>query len=89
MSVPSEDVAISLLSTRESINLKSRMSILNQTNRTRFRNQFIKSLIEAGLLELTIPDKPKSSKQKYPITENGLKLIKLMKESPQVIPEKL
>jgi len=47
------------------------MKSIGQTNRTRFRNQFIKPLIKIGLLEYTIPDKPQSSKQKYRVTEKG------------------
>ncbi|PKP56820.1 MAG: transcriptional regulator [Candidatus Altiarchaeales archaeon HGW-Altiarchaeales-1] len=73
--VPSEDAAIILISARDGIDMKSLMSILNQTNRTRFRNIFIKPLIEADLLELTAPDKPTSSKQKYRATKKGLKII--------------
>ncbi len=35
----------------------------------------IKYLIEKGLITYTIPDKPKSSNQKYVITENGRKIL--------------
>lgn len=40
-------------------------------NRTRFRDQVVAPLLEAGLLEMTIPDKPRSSKQQYRMTEAG------------------
>jgi len=40
-------------------------------NKTRFREQVVAPLLEAGLLEMTIPDKPRSSKQQYRITEAG------------------
>jgi len=40
-------------------------------NRTRFRVQVVAPLLEAGLIEMTIPDKPRSSKQQYRITEAG------------------
>ena len=40
-------------------------------NKTRFRDQVIAPLLAAGLLEMTIPDKPRSSKQQYRITEAG------------------
>jgi len=31
--------------------------------------------MKAGLIEMTIPDKPRSSKQKYRLTEKGRKAI--------------
>jgi ATP-dependent DNA helicase RecG len=42
-----------------------------RTDRTKFRDQVVAPLLEAGLLEMTIPDKPRSSKQQYRITEAG------------------
>ena len=41
------------------------MSLLKRTDRTKFRDQVLNPLIEAGFVEPTIPDKPTSSKQKY------------------------
>lgn len=40
-------------------------------NKTRFRDQVVAPLLDAGQLEMTIPDKPRSSKQQYRITEAG------------------
>jgi ATP-dependent DNA helicase RecG len=40
-------------------------------NRTRFRDQVVAPLLDAGLLEMTIPDKPRSSKQQYRTTQAG------------------
>ena len=37
-----------------------------------FRKPTIKPVIEQGLLEMTIPDKPNSSKQKYRLSDKGL-----------------
>jgi len=51
------------------------MTIVGRTNRTKFRDQVLKPLINDGLLEMTIPDKPRSSKQKYRLTAKGRKLI--------------
>ena len=51
------------------------MGIAGRTDRTKFRNQVLNPLIEAGLLEMTVPDKPRSSKQKYRVTEKGQDLL--------------
>jgi predicted HTH transcriptional regulator len=42
-----------------------------RTDRTKFRDQVVAPLLEAGLLEMTIPDKPQSSKQQYHTTDAG------------------
>ena len=47
-----------------------------------FRKAYIKPAIEQGLLEMTIPDKPNSSKQKYRLTRKGVVLVKII-EKPQ------
>lgn len=58
------------------------MTIARRTDRTKFRHQVLNPLIEAGLLEMTIPDKPTSSKQKYRLTEKGRAFLeKQTKES--------
>lgn len=36
-----------------------------------FRKAYLLLALEAGLIEMTIPDKPRSSKQKYRLTEKG------------------
>ena len=36
-----------------------------------FRKAYLLPAIEAGLIEMTIPDKPQSSRQKYRLTEVG------------------
>jgi ATP-dependent DNA helicase RecG len=51
------------------------MTITGRSDRTKFRNQVLGPLIKAGLIEMTIPDKPRSSKQKYRLTEKGSKAI--------------
>ena len=47
-----------------------------RTNRTKFRDQVVAPRLEGGLLEMTIPDKPRSSKQQYRITEAGRALLR-------------
>ena len=56
--------------------IQTMMGHADQTNRTRFRNAVLKPLIECGLLEATIPDKPRSSKQKYRLTAMGRAIMK-------------
>ena len=48
------------------------MAPSGRTDRTKFRHQVLAPLLEAGLLEMTIPDKPTSSKQQYRTTAAGL-----------------
>ena len=60
---------------------KSKNDILNQINLSKQSKYFIINIgpaIEAGLLAMTIPDKPNSSKQKYITTEKGKKMISNM-----------
>src|SRR5690606_35397591 len=41
------------------------MSLLGLSHRATFQKNYLNPAIEAGLMERTIPDKPKSPKQKY------------------------
>ena len=75
-SVPSDIAAVILETARENIGIQILIEKTGQTNRTRFRNSIINPLIEAGLIEMTIPDKPRSSKQKYRLTGKGRAVVK-------------
>ncbi len=55
--------------------LQELMEPSGRTDRTKFRDQVVRPLIEAGLLEMTIPNKPRSSRQRYRATAVGLQLI--------------
>ncbi|MCD4845372.1 MAG: DUF4062 domain-containing protein [Methanosarcinales archaeon] len=58
------------------------MKIAGRTDRTKFRNQVLNPLIKAGFLEMTVPNKPRSSKQKYRVTEKERDiLVKQTKEA--------
>lgn len=48
--------------------VKSLMLKMGLSNRTKFKEKYINPLISEGLLEMTIPDKPNSSLQKYRLT---------------------
>jgi len=52
------------------------MELSKRTDRTKFRNQVVRPLLDAGFIEMTIPDKPTSSKQKYRLTEKGKRFVK-------------
>ena len=49
--------------------------IVGRSNRTKFRDQVLRPLIDSGLVEMTIPDKPNSRLQKYRLTEKGKLLL--------------
>ncbi len=49
--------------------------LCKKANRTKFRETVIKLLLEKGMLEMTIPDKPRSSKQQYRTTALGKKML--------------
>ena len=51
------------------------MSVLGRTNRTKFRDQVLKPLLDEELVEMTIPKKPTSSKQKYRLTRKGTDVL--------------
>lgn len=51
------------------------MQALGQTNRTRFKKNYLTPLIEAGLVKMTQPDSPNSPTQRYVLTEEGRKLL--------------
>ena len=46
-----------------------------------FCKAYLLPAIDAGLVEMTLPDKPKSRLQRYRLTENGRALQKLLKET--------
>lgn len=68
---------------REAQPLVAMMKVLGRQNRTKFRDGLVTPLIEAALLELTIPDKPRSRMQRYKTTEAGLAMASALKaETP-------
>ena len=50
------------------------LAFMGLTDRTKFRRKYIHPLLETGILELTIPEKPNSQNQKYRLTAKGIAL---------------
>jgi ATP-dependent DNA helicase RecG len=72
---PSRDQVGVLERCRDASALLEIMGVAGRTNRTKFREGVLKPLIEAGLLEPTIPDKPRSRMQRYKTTGAGLAML--------------
>ena len=47
------------------------LAVLGYTNRTKFRRRYLEPLLDEALLEMTIPEKPTSSRQSYRLTAKG------------------
>ena len=47
-----------------------------------FRKAYLFPALQAGLIEMTIPEKPRSSKQRYRLTAAGRDYLKQTGESP-------
>ena len=47
------------------------MAWVERSNRSKFRDVVLSPLLTLGLVEMTIPDKPRSSKQRYRLTPAG------------------
>ena len=48
---------------------------LKLSDRDHFSKEYLHPALKAGLVEMTIPDKPRSKKQQYRLTEKGLKIL--------------
>jgi len=79
-SAPSRHQVEILLNCQKEQAIGDLMKIADRSDRTKFRNQVLKPLIDAGWVEMTIPHKPTSSKQKYRLTDIGKQLLKSMQE---------
>jgi ATP-dependent DNA helicase RecG len=64
------------------------MQIAGYTQRPHFKAAHLEPLIAGGILRMTVPDKPTSSKQRYVLTQAGLKLKALRLELDARKPEK-
>jgi len=64
-----------LESSRSARPLAELIELCGRSDRTKFRNDVLKPLLETGWLEMTIPDKPRSSKQRYRTTAAGMQAL--------------
>ena len=51
------------------------MELLTQSNRSRFRSRYLSPLLSLNLIEMTIPDKPQSVKQKYRLSRDVVTIL--------------
>lgn len=52
------------------------MNFLKLSHKPNFRKNYLQPAVESGIIELTIPEKPSSSKQKYRLTQKGKSIKK-------------
>ena len=57
--------------------------VLNQSDAKHFRGSFLLPALHDGLIEMTVPDKPRSSKQRYRLTPKGSEWLKRIGEVRQ------
>jgi len=58
---------------KESLDTVKLMNKLGLSHRPTFRKNYLHPSLKAGYVEMTIPDKPRSSKQRYRITRGEKK----------------
>jgi len=56
---------------------------LSPLSKRLFRKQYITPGVEAGLINLTNPDTPRHPKQKYYLTEQGMKVLDMLLNEKQ------
>jgi ATP-dependent DNA helicase RecG len=71
-----------LTTCRQPTPLVDLMAITDRSDRTKFRHTVLNPLLEASLIEMTIPDKPRSSKQRYRLTDAGRHWLDQHGETP-------
>ena len=74
-SAPSRHQVEILRKCREDSLFVDLMEMTGRSDRTKFRNQVLKPLLKAGLIEMTVPEKPNSSKQRYRTTLAGCAVL--------------
>jgi ATP-dependent DNA helicase RecG len=72
---PSRDQAEILRKCLTESAIRDLMELVDRSNRSKFRDQVLKPMLEANWVEMTIPDKPTSSNQRYRTTATGKALL--------------
>lgn len=62
----------------DEMNREELQNVLGLSDRKNFRSLYINPALKNGLIEMTIPEKPKSSLQKYRITDKGREVLKVL-----------
>ncbi len=78
---PSRDQVALLEACRLERSLTELMEVVGRKNRSKFRDQFIRPLLKTGLIELTVPARPKSRLQKYRLTKSGVTALEATGET--------
>ena len=76
MGLSRDQVEKLLLSVIQATSAAEIRQVMNMTNATKFKRNYIDPLLELRILAMTQPDSPKSPTQKYYLTELGKQLIK-------------
>ncbi len=77
---PSRDQVLIIPNLLHEKKISELLVIVGRSNRTKFRDQVLRPLIDSELVEMTIPDKPNSRLQKYRLTEKGKQLLSIQSE---------
>lgn len=56
--------------------------LLSLKDRKHFQDTYLRPALEAGLITMTVPEKPASSQQRYRLTTEGQQLLKSMQDEP-------
>ena len=54
---------------------------MNITDKKNFRENYLQPALDLNIIEMTIPDKPNSSKQKYRLTEKGKNILNVLEKN--------
>ena len=60
------------------------LAFMGLTDRTKFRRKYIRQLLEASILEQTIPEKPNSQNQKYRLTAKGVGILYIINNAKKI-----